>query len=278
MTQPDDPTMTVPPSAITAEPAPAPRPPANAKAMNVWALVFGAVVLLASLGAAGASIASLCASVEGRQKNDQTQGRVVHLDERIGHLDERVDHLANGVDQLTKRLDAAAREDAAKTKADPPKGPDKTYYAFRRVAILPVVPPEGASDFLKGEVSRLEKSLPVLMKKHSDLELIPPEEVARLKIDDPVQAGRDLKAEAVVLVRFEWDPYNPTTGGKPEYAPKAVVEIYEVETSFRVLRTGDLIGRWQPDRSAVHEEWRDDMAREAKKIVEHIQVAAAGRK
>jgi hypothetical protein len=217
------------------------------------------------LGGVGAAIWLL---TEQRQRHEQLQTSIAALGPRLDTLDRRLD-------TLEKRLDAQA----GPTRADSRQGPreERPFYQFRRLAVLPMPPLEGATDSLKAELTRLEQSLPVLLSKHTELEVVPPEEVARVKMADPVQAGRQLKADAVLVVQPRWDP-KKFDNGEVEYHLELLIEVHETETGFRILRTTEWASNWIKDRTKADESVRGEMPGAAKKIVEHTTSAAKGRK
>jgi hypothetical protein len=225
------------------------------------------ILLVMLLGGVGAAVWLL---VEQRERQEQLQASVSALGPRLDALDRRLDSLG-------QRLDALAQ--AGPIKGDPRRVPreERPFYAFRRLAVLPMPPLEDATDSLKAALTQLEQSLPVLLRKHTELEVVPPEEVARVKVADPVQAGRQLKAEAVLVVRPGWNSFKGGDGTL-EYRPELLIDIHETETGFRILRQPEWIGVWYKDRASAVEVWRGEMPGAAKKIVELTLRAAQGRK
>jgi len=114
-----------------------------------------------------------------------------------------------------------------------------------------------------------------LLKKHTELKIIQAEEVAKLKNTDPVQIGRDLKAEAVMVVLLRWEPYDIAKWGKL----RSNIGIYETETGHRVANENcNLLICPNEDREKTSDDGlQTALAEQAMEIVKAVKTAAPGR-
>jgi hypothetical protein len=179
--------------------------------------------------------------------------------------------------RTTEGLGEASKKGPSGTEEKKPGSKDAPFFAFKRLLVMPVVPPAESSPSVKAALAKLGASLPGLLKKHSDLEVILPDEAALAKGADPVEAARRLKADAVLV---------PTGGWQQEPRGETIwlrvdTVIHEPENVFKILRhEGPLMGRGcnLKERATHAPEIETELPGCAMAIVSEVRKAAAGRK